>query len=123
MIQKMLVTASGPMHALFDMYKVDLGGSAMWLGSVQSYSVALFEIKLTAARAPGDYAIVNRQTGDRTALSFGLSVDGHHDHVNPVTAGDSVRCSAKQVRAEAPTSHRVESEFLCYSLRWLLRLD
>ena len=85
-IQKMLVTASGPIHVLFDMYKVDLGGSAMWLGSVQSYSVALFEIKLTAARAPGDYAIVNRQTGDRTALSFGLSVDGHHDHVNPITA-------------------------------------
>jgi len=85
-IQKMPVTASGPMHALFDMYKVDLGGSAMWLGSVQSYSVAVFEIELTAARAPGDYAIINRQTGDRTALSFGLSVDGHHDHVTPVTA-------------------------------------
>ena len=85
-IQKMLVTASGPIHALFDMYKVDLGGSAMWLGSVQSYSVAVFEIELTAARAPGDYAIINRQTGERTALSFGLSVDGHHDHVNPVTA-------------------------------------
>src|SRR5215469_12345361 len=84
-IQKMLVTASGPMHALFDMYKVDFRGSAMWLGSVQSYSVALFEIKLTAAKAPGDYTIVNRQTGDRTALSFGLSVDGHHDHVNPIT--------------------------------------
>ena len=86
MIQKMLVTESGPMHALFDMYKVDFRGSAMWLGSVQSYSVALFEIELTARRAPGDYAIVNRQTGDRTALSFGLSVDGHHDHVNLVTA-------------------------------------
>ena len=79
-------TSSGPKHALFDIYKVDLGGSAMWLGSIQSYSVALFEIKLTAARAPGDYAIINRQTGDRTTLSFGLSVDGHHDHVNPVTA-------------------------------------
>ena len=85
-IQKMLVTASGPIHVLFDRYKVDFRGAAMWLGSVQSYSVALFEIKLTAARAPGDYAIVNRQTGDRTALSFGLSVDGHHDHVNPITA-------------------------------------
>jgi hypothetical protein len=85
-IQKMLATASGPMHALFDMYKVDFRGSAMWLGSVQSYSVALFEIELIAARAPGDYAIVNRQTGDRTALSFGLSVDGNHNHVNPVTA-------------------------------------
>ena len=74
------------MHALFDIYKVDPRGSAMWMGSAQSYSVALFEIKLTAAKAPGDYTIVNRQTGDRTALSFGLSVDGHHDHVNPITA-------------------------------------
>ena len=45
------------MNALFDMYKVDLSGSAMWLGSIQSYGVALFEIKLTAAKAPGDYAI------------------------------------------------------------------
>jgi len=66
------------MHALFDMYKVDLGGSARWLGSAQSYSVALFKIELTAAKAPGDYAIVNRQTSERTVLSFGLSVDGHH---------------------------------------------
>jgi hypothetical protein len=70
------------MHALFDMYKVDLRGSAMWMGSVQSYSVALFEIELTAVKAPGDYAIVNRQTGERTVLNCGLSVDGHH--VNPV---------------------------------------
>jgi hypothetical protein len=73
------------MHALFDMYKVDPRGSAMWLGSVESYSVALFEIELTAAKAPGDYAIVNRQTGDRTVLNFGLSVDG--DHVTVVTEG------------------------------------
>ena len=73
------------MHALFDMYKVDPRGSAMWLGSVESYSVALFEIELTAAKALGDYAIVNRQTGDRTVLNFGLSVDGHHATV--ITGG------------------------------------
>jgi hypothetical protein len=72
------------MHALFDMYKLDLYGSAMWMGSVQSYGVALFEIELTAAKAPGDYAIINRQTGERTVMSFGLSVDGHHDHVEPI---------------------------------------
>ena len=66
------------MQALFDMYKVEARGSAMWLGSVESYSVALFELELTAAKAPGDYAIVNRQTGDRTVLNFGLSVDVHH---------------------------------------------
>lgn len=72
------------MHALFDMYKLDLYSSALWMGSVQSYGVALFEIELTAAKAPGDYAIVNRQTGERTVLSFGLSVDGHHHHVEPI---------------------------------------
>ena len=75
------------MHAFYDMYKVDLGGSTMWLGSVQSYSVALFELELTAAKAPGDYAIVNRQTGERNVLNFGLSVDGHH--VTVVTEGVS----------------------------------
>ena len=46
------------MHALFDLYRVDVGGSAEWLGSVQSYSVALFEIELIAAEAPGDYVVV-----------------------------------------------------------------
>jgi hypothetical protein len=66
------------------MYKLDLYRSALWMGSVQSYGVALFEIELTAAKAPGDYAIVNRQTGERTVLSFGLSVDGHHHHVEPI---------------------------------------
>ena len=75
------------MHALFDIYEVDPDGSVEWLASVQSYSVALFELELTAAKAPGDYAIVNRQTGERNVLNFGLSVDGHH--VTVVTEGVS----------------------------------
>jgi len=62
------------MHALFDIYTVDVDGSAKWLDSVQSYSVALLKIELIAVEAPGDYAIVSRQTGDRTVLSFGLRV-------------------------------------------------
>ena len=62
------------MHALFDIYKVDVGGSAKWLDRVQSYSVALLKIELIAVEAPSDYAIVSRQTGDRTVLSFGLRV-------------------------------------------------
>jgi hypothetical protein len=41
--------------AINDIYRVDVGGSAEWLGSVQSYSVALLEIELTAVEAPGDY--------------------------------------------------------------------
>jgi len=63
------------MHALFDNYEVDPDGSVEWLASVQSYSVALLKIELTAVEAPGDYVIVNRQTGDRTELSVDLSVD------------------------------------------------
>jgi len=72
------------MQALFDIYKLDFCGSVMWMGSVQSYTVALFEIELVAAKPPGDYAIINRQTGERDVLSFGLSVDGHHNHVEPI---------------------------------------
>jgi hypothetical protein len=81
------------MRALFDMYKGDLRSSAMWIGSVHSYGAAAFEIELSAARAPGDYAIVNRQNGDRTVLSFGLTVDGPHDHVTPI----SQQASAAQI--------------------------
>jgi hypothetical protein len=73
------------MCALFDMYKVDFRGPAVWLGSVHSYAVATFGIQLSAARAPGDYVIVNRQTGERTVLSFGLSVDGRDDQVRPIS--------------------------------------
>ena len=62
------------MQALFDIYRVDFDGSVMWLGSAQSYNVAFLQIELTAVEAPGDYAIVNRRTGERTILSFGLSV-------------------------------------------------
>jgi hypothetical protein len=80
------------MHALFDMYKLDLHGSAMWMVCVQSYSVALFEIELTAAKAPGDYAIINRQTGERAVLNFGLSVDGHHDHIEPIGSQNGLGC-------------------------------
>ena len=53
----------GRMFALFDLYRLDPRGSAMWLGTVQSYNLAMFEIELIAARAPGDYTIVNRKTG------------------------------------------------------------
>ena len=69
------------MSALFDLYKLDLRGSAQWLGTVQSYNLALFEVELTAARAPGDYTIVNRQTGERTNLRFGLSLDVQDNRV------------------------------------------
>lgn len=64
------------MDGFFDLYKLG-EHSAMWLGRVQSYSVALFEIELTAAQAPGDYLIVDKQTGDRNIVSFGWSMDGH----------------------------------------------
>jgi hypothetical protein len=60
------------MYALFDMYRVDFDGSVEWLGSIRDYSMALLEIELTAVEAPGDYAIVNRETGERTVLSFGM---------------------------------------------------
>ena len=60
------------MHALFDIYMVDVDGSVESLGSVLSYSLALLKIELTAVEAPGDYAIVNRETGERTVLSFGM---------------------------------------------------
>jgi hypothetical protein len=56
------------MRALFDMYKIDFRGPDIWLGSVASYDIAASEIGQSAARAPGDYAIVNRQTGERTVL-------------------------------------------------------
>jgi hypothetical protein len=68
------------MRALFDMYKVDFRGPAILLGSASSYRAAALEIELGAARAPGDYAIVDRQTGERTVLSFGL--DGKFQGLN-----------------------------------------
>ena len=65
------------MYPLYDMYKVGDHGSTMWMGRTESYNVALFEIELAAAKAPGDYLIVNEQTGQQNALSLGLSLDGH----------------------------------------------
>jgi len=62
---------------LYDMYKLGDRGSAMWMGRVQSYNLALLEIERTAVKAPGDYLIVNEQTGQRNILSFGLSLHGH----------------------------------------------
>jgi hypothetical protein len=43
-------TALGTKHVLFDIRKLDLRGSAMWMGCAQSYSFALFEIELTTAK-------------------------------------------------------------------------
>jgi hypothetical protein len=47
------------------------------MGRTESYNVALFEIEVTAAKAPGDYLIVNEQTGQQNIISLGLSLDGH----------------------------------------------
>ena len=65
------------MHAFYDLYKLGDHGSAMWMGRVHSYDVALLEIELSAAKAPGDYLIVNEQSGEQNVLSFGLRLDGH----------------------------------------------
>jgi hypothetical protein len=65
------------MYPLYDMYKLGDHGSATWMGRTESYNVALFEIELTAAKAPGDYLIVNEQTGQQSILSLGVSLDGH----------------------------------------------
>jgi hypothetical protein len=46
------------------------------MGRTESYNVALFEIEVTAAKAPGDYLIVNEQTGQQSILSLGVSLDG-----------------------------------------------
>jgi hypothetical protein len=72
-----------PDSALFDIYKFDLSGSAKWMGTVHSYSVAVFHLQLASAKAPGSYAIVNRQTGERNVLSLGSSVDGLSKAVAP----------------------------------------
>ena len=64
------------MYPLYDMYKVGDHGSTMWMGRTESYNVALFEIELAAAKAPGDYLIVNEQTGQQSILSLGVSLDG-----------------------------------------------
>jgi hypothetical protein len=68
------------MSALFDLYKLDLQGTVKWLGSVHTFNMALFEVELTAARAPGDYTVINRQTGERTDLTFGVRLAGHDSH-------------------------------------------
>jgi hypothetical protein len=73
------------------------------MGSVRSYSAAAFEIELSAARAPSDYAIVNRQTGERTVLSFGLSVDGRHDHVTPTSQQTPLQPKSEVLAMKKPT--------------------
>jgi hypothetical protein len=74
------------------------------MGRTQSYNVALFAVELTAAKAPGDYLIVNEQTGQRSILSLGLSLDGHVK---------SIRfCGVDQelTRASAKSRHLVSAE-------------
>jgi len=54
----------------FEILKVSSDGSEQWLGNVESRDMALFDIELTAAKSPGKYAILNRQTGEREVLNF-----------------------------------------------------
>ena len=54
----------------FEILKLRSDGSEQWLGNVESRDMALFDIELTAAKLPGNYAILNRQTGEREVLNF-----------------------------------------------------
>ena len=61
-----------PLCPSFDILKLGLDDSEEWMGNVESYDVALFDVELAAAKSPGKYAILNRQTGQREVLNFEL---------------------------------------------------
>ena len=71
------------MYPSFDILKLATDGSEQWMGNVESYDVALFDIELAAAKWPGKYAIFDRQTGQREVFNFELLPGRDPESKNP----------------------------------------
>ena len=52
----------------FDVFRVQTEGGVRWIGTVESIEAAKALIKVESAKQPGDFLVVNLETGSRTEI-------------------------------------------------------
>jgi hypothetical protein len=53
-----------------DVFRIPAAGGVRWLGSVENLEAAKALIKAECAKQPGDFLVVNLESGDRMEIKF-----------------------------------------------------
>ena len=61
-------TGWGPVSFGTNVFRVQTEGGVRWLGIVESIEAAKALIKVESAKQPGDFLVVNLETGSRTEI-------------------------------------------------------
>ncbi len=56
------------MAQAFDIFRIQVDSGVRWIGSVEDMKGAKALIKDESAKEPGDFLVVNLQTGDRVEI-------------------------------------------------------
>ena len=54
----------------FEIFRLQPNGAELYVGEASSYSIALFDVEMLAAKVPGKYAVCDRGTGQRFVLNL-----------------------------------------------------
>jgi hypothetical protein len=57
------------MFPSLDIFKIDSGGSVLWRGAVESFAAAKARIQKLALSSPGEYLILDQNTGNRIRVA------------------------------------------------------
>jgi hypothetical protein len=53
---------------LLDIFRIQVGGGVRWIGSAENLEAAKVLIKAESAKEPGDFLVVNLETGDKMEI-------------------------------------------------------
>jgi len=64
-----------PVSALFDIFLVGENGQVRWIEAVKDLETARARVEILGNNSPGEYLIVNEDTGTKTVIKVGLQVN------------------------------------------------
>lgn len=56
------------MAHVFDIFRIQVEGGVRWIGSVENIDAAKALIKVESAKQPGDFLVVNLETGHKIEI-------------------------------------------------------
>lgn len=56
------------MAKLLDIFRIQVEGGVRWIGSAENLEAAKVLIKAESAKEPGDFLVVNLETGDKMEI-------------------------------------------------------
>jgi hypothetical protein len=64
----------------FDIFLMESDGGTLWCGSAASFEEAQTQVRERVASSPGNYIILNQQTGNKLVIECPADGRGHGSH-------------------------------------------